>query len=171
MATTRLPYVHDPWVEDRLTGHFNATHDRIDVLSERIDDLVREDDTDALDNDQLQRLGINTGDDMNAPHGTITGIDLAEGVRIIGNADTMLAMNTTQGVMRVDSEMVVDGTLDVTGSLMYNGSLIEDQIETRILLETEPLRTRIMELEEQIDNQDDELLRLTARIGRLEENG
>jgi hypothetical protein len=165
MATTRLPYVHDPWVEDRLTGHFNATHDRIDVLSERIDDLVREDDTDALDNDQLQRLGINTGDDMNAPHGTITGIDLAEGVRIIGNADTMLAMNTTQGVMRVDSEMVVDGTLDVTGSLMYNGSLIDELIQERIDIEVAPLETLIHDQRERLEIVEDQLRRL------LEDNG
>jgi hypothetical protein len=87
------------------------------------------------------------------------------------------ATNATIASLDVTGETYLMGrthvqeSLDVTGQLTYNSIRIEQHIDTRVLIETEQLRTRVMELEEQIDNQDDELLRLTARIGRLEENG
>ena len=50
-------HIQDPWVENRVTGHFNDTIDRIDELEERITDLEGSDD--ELDDNALSRLGLN----------------------------------------------------------------------------------------------------------------
>jgi hypothetical protein len=142
----------DPWVYDRIRTLDSEEFAREEPV---------EPDDDSLDDNALNRLGINTGEERQF----ITGVDLARSVSLTQAADTMLTLNTTQGVMRVDSEMVVDGTLDVTGSLMYNGSLIDELIQERIDIEVAPLETLIHDQRERLEIVEDQLRRL------LEDNG